>query len=302
MSIDNVDKYYNDFPALDSVSFDVKEGEIFGYLGPNGSGKTVTIKLLLGLIKPSSGNVKILNINPYNDTVDSLKVRGNVGALLEWDGLRMNLTGMENVIYWAELYGLNKDEAKKRVKEVIESVKLSDRADTIVSNYSNGMKKRIGFARALVANPDILILDEPTAGVDPESRILIRKIIMDLAKKGKTIFFSSHDLEEVQKIASTIALIKKGKIIFKGSLKEMIIVFGKPRIFIQMQTPEIANTTAKKITEWAEDIKIEGSIISFTPKKGQEYDLDEINYVSSWTTDSSLEEAYLKAMSTIEEV
>ena len=168
-------------------------------MDPTDSGKTTTIKIILGLLKPSSGSVEVLGVDPYLDNTESLSVRSHIGSMLEGDGLYLNLTGMENLVYWAELYGLNNQKAHENAVDVIKKVKLFKWADTEVSKYSHGMKKRLSFARALINDPDILVLDEPTSGVDPESRILIRNLMKNLVESGKTIFFSSHDLEEVQK-------------------------------------------------------------------------------------------------------
>lgn len=167
------------------------KGQIFGYLGPNGSGKTTTIKLLLGLIKPSSGSLTVLGEDPYVDDARAMDTRRNIGSMLEFDGLYEQLTGLQNLVYWAELYGLEDQNAITQAKEMIDSMKLSEWAVTKVAKYSFGMRKRLALARAMVCDPDILILDEPTVGVDPESRFLIRNMIKDLAAQGKTIFLFS---------------------------------------------------------------------------------------------------------------
>lgn len=189
LSLNDVHRIYGKFEALKGVSFEVKKGQIFGYLGPNGSGKTTTIKLLLGLIKPSSGSLSVLGEDPYIDDVKAMETRKHIGSMLEFDGIYEQLTGLQNLVYWAELYGLEGQKAVSRGKQMIKSVKLSEWADTVVTKYSFGMRKRLALARALVSDPDVLILDEPTVGVDPESRYLIRNMIQDLATQNKTIFF-----------------------------------------------------------------------------------------------------------------
>ncbi len=151
---------------------------------------------------------------------------------------------MENVVYWAEIYGQNKLEARENAVDAIQKVKLFDWADTLVSKYSHGMKKRLSFARAIINDPDILVLDEPTSGIDPESRILIRDLMRNFVKKGKTIFFSSHDLEEVQKISSILSVLNNGKIIFNGTLEEFINTFGHTVVFCHMNSPENAEIKA----------------------------------------------------------
>ena len=297
IDLNNVDKYYDSYHALKNISLNVEDGQIYSYLGPNGSGKTTTIKMILGLLKPSSGSVEILGEDPYLDNIDSLHVRERIGSMLEWDGLYLNLTGLENVVYWAEIFGQNKIEAHKNAVDAIQKVKLSDWADKLVSKYSHGMKKRLSFARAIINDPDILVLDEPTSGIDPESRILIRDLMMNFVKKGKTIFFSSHDLEEVQKISSSLSILNKGKIIFKGSLEELIKTFGQKEIYIQMKTPEDANSLIQKFKNNVTNIKIKGPVLSFIPNEGYKPDLENKNIISSWNMESNIEDAYLNAIS-----
>ena len=301
ISLNGVNKYYDSYHALKNISLNVKDGQIYSYLGPNGSGKTTTIKIILGLLKPSSGSIEILGEDPYLDSIRSLNVREHIGSMLEWDGLYLNLTGLENVIYWAEIYGQDKFETRENASDAIQKVKLSDWADTVVSKYSHGMKKRLSFARAIINDPDILVLDEPTSGIDLESRILIRDLMRNFIKKGKTVFFSSHDLEEVQKISSSLSILNKGKIIFNGSLEELIKIFGQIEIYIQLKTPEDATSLIKNFENNITNIKINGSILSFIPNEDYKPDLENENIISSWTSESSLEDAYLNAISSTKE-
>ena len=296
----DVDKFYDKFHALKNVSLEVDKGQILGYLGPNGSGKTTTIKMILGLVKPSSGNVMVLGEDLYLDSNNALNVKERIGAMLEWDGLYLNLTGFENVLFWAKIYGLAHESACHRVDKLIEKVDLSEWANVLVSKYSHGMKKRLSLARAMVNDPDILILDEPTSGVDLESRIILRKLMKDLSKENKTIFFSSHDLEEVKKISSNLVILNKGRLIFKGSLEEFQKVFGQYEVFVQLKTPEDANILARKLKESSMKLKINGTIVSFTPKKGKVPNLADDTIISSWTVEGSIEDAYLNAISSKE--
>jgi len=210
IDLKEIHRFYGDFEALKGISLKVEKGQIFGFLGPNGSGKTTTIKLILGLIKPSFGTVRVSGGDPYPN--NHRNVRKNIGSMLELDGLYEKLTGLENVIFWAELFGINGLKAVKRAKKVIKLVEMSEWDNILVSKYSFGMRKRLALARALISDPDIIILDEPTVGVDPETRYIIRKMMKNLASQGKTVFFSSHDLEEIQKTCTHVAIIKKGKI------------------------------------------------------------------------------------------
>lgn len=294
LELKNVHRLYGDYEALRGISLEVRNGQIFGYLGPNGSGKTTTIKLILGLIKPHSGDVSVLGGDPYIDDYKAMDTRRHIGSVLEFDGLYTQLTGLQNLVFWAELYGIEGQNAIKRAKHMIDLVKLSEWADVRVAEYSFGMRKRLNLARALVNDPDILILDEPTVGVDPESRYLIRNIIKDSAAEGKTIFFSSHDLEEVQKICSHIAILKNGELIFNGTLKDVITQLGKSKLFIRLESPDDADFLTKKLRDIGYDVKMEGSVVSFYPKKGFEIsNLTKRRLLDTWEVNSSLEEVYL---------
>jgi ABC-type multidrug transport system ATPase subunit len=294
LNLDNIHRFYGNFEALRGISLKVEKGQIFGYLGPNGSGKTTTIKLILGLIKPSSGKVSVLGENPYIDNAKTMNVRMNIGSMLEFDGLYEQLTGLQNLVFWADLYGMEDQKAVEQAKRVIDSVKLAEWADVQVAKYSYGMCKRLTLARALVHDPDIIVLDEPTVGIDPESRYLIRGMIKDLAEQGKTIFFSSHDLEEVQKVCSHIAILKKGELIFNGTLKDAINQLGKPKLFIRLESPNDADFLAKELQEKGYDVKIEGPVISFHPEENFDIlKLTEKKVLDTWKVSSSLEEIYL---------
>ncbi len=296
LNLDDIHKFYGDFEALKGISFEIEEGQIFGYLGPNGSGKTTTIKLLLGLVKPSSGSIHILGEDPYSNSVEAQNTRKCIGSMLEFNGLYENLTGLENVIFWAKLYGIKGSEAVEKAKNVIEMVKLSEWGHAIVSTYSYGMNKRLALARALVSDPDILILDEPTAGVDPESRVLIRNIMKELANQGKTIFFSSHDLEEVQKVCTHVALLKNGRIIANGTLDSVLSELGKSKIFLRLQSNDDAQNLAKQIENKVYDMNIEGPLISYYPKN--DFDAFKLTnkILDTWKVSSSLEEVYLQSV------
>jgi ABC-2 type transport system ATP-binding protein len=231
ITLDKVNKRLGPREVLKSVSFTVEPGDIFGYLGPNGAGKTTTIRIILGLFKPEAGKVSLLG---QNVTVD--ETRKQVGFVLESDGLYDNVSGYENISYYAQIYGVPKEAAM--TDRVIGLVGLADRARDKVSAYSKGMRQRLALARAMVHNPDILILDEPTAGVDPSGQIEVRQIILDMAhKEGKTIFLSSHNLDEVQRICNRIALIDRGEIKLYGELDKLQRRMGRGEVMIETREP-----------------------------------------------------------------
>ncbi|MDR2624610.1 MAG: ABC transporter ATP-binding protein [Methanobrevibacter sp.] len=231
IDINSLIKYYGNFKALNRVSFRVEKGQIFGYLGSNGAGKTTTIKILLGLMKASSGEVRVFGGDTFPDTPNSLKLRAAIGSVLEFNGLLEDRTGLDNLIFWAGLYNIDKADGLVLAEKLMDLVQLEEWADVKVGKYSYGMCKRLAIARCLISDPELLILDEPTLGVDPESRHLIRELLKDLSEKGKTIFISSHDLGEIQKICSHLAIIKKGNILFKGSLDDLIKQYADEREF-----------------------------------------------------------------------
>jgi ABC-2 type transport system ATP-binding protein len=231
ITLAEVNKKLGHREVLKSVSFAVEPGDIFGYLGPNGAGKTTTIRIILGLFRPDAGKVSLLG---QDVTVD--ETRKHVGFVLESDGLYDNMSAYENITYYAQVYGVSKTAAM--TERVIGLVRLTDRARDKVSAYSKGMRQRLALARAMVHNPDILILDEPTAGVDPSGQIEVRQIILDMAhKEGKTIFLSSHNLDEVQSICNRIALIDRGEIKLYGELDQLQRRMGRGEVMIETREP-----------------------------------------------------------------
>jgi ABC-2 type transport system ATP-binding protein len=294
IQLNNVSKFYQDFEALKNVSFEVKKGQIFGFLGSNGSGKTSTIKLILGLMSPSSGELKLCDDDSFNK-----EVKSKIGSLLEFNGLIDNLTGMDNLIFWGGLYGIDKQKLTSKSEHLLNLFHLKEWSDIKVSKYSYGMKKRLGIARSLIPSPEIIVLDEPTLGVDPESRQLIRKIIQKLANEGKTIFFSSHDLDEVQKICSHLAMIKNGKIIYKGSLNNFIDTYSKTEVCINLNTIEEAEKMLLSLKENF-NAKRNGSLITIENCKNFNLkDYPNYNVQSIYKNESTLEESYFNINSEV---
>ena len=213
--LEGISKQLGKREILRDVSFTVKQGDIFGYLGPNGAGKTTTIRILLGLLRPTSGKATILGEDVSRD-----EARRKVGFVLESDGLYDNKTAEENLWYYARIYGMAKP--AERIDRILNLVELRDRAKDKVGTYSKGMRQRLALARAMTHNPELLVLDEPTAGVDPSGQIEVREVILNMAhKEGRTIFLSSHNLDEVQRICNRIALIDRGEIKLYGELEQL---------------------------------------------------------------------------------
>lgn len=212
----NLTKEYKDKKAVDALNIKVYEGDVYGFLGPNGAGKSTTIKTMLGLIKPTAGSVVI---NGYDVSKEREKAINRIGAMVEVPSFYMNLSGYTNLLLFANLYDL----PRKRVDEVLEMVGMTGAANKKVSKYSLGMKQRLGIARAFLNNPNIVILDEPTNGLDPQGIREIRELILQLSKKYKVTFLvSSHILSEMQAICNRIGIIEKGKLKVEGNINELL--------------------------------------------------------------------------------
>ena len=234
IEVQNLTKTFNGKTVLKDVSFEVKEGEIFGYLGPNGAGKTTTLRIILGLLNPTSGNAFVMGQNLGLGENEAL--RNKVGVLLEDDGVYDRLSAYENLDYYAQLYGLSdRIERKRRIRELLESVGLSDRINDKVGRFSKGMRRKLALARAIVHEPEVLFLDEPSSGLDPEAQIMVRDLILQLSEEmGVTIFLNSHDLDEVQRICTKIAILQSGEIKAHDTVKNLREKMGKPRVEITL--------------------------------------------------------------------
>ena len=211
---------FDNVTAVDNISFLVPKGEIFAFLGPNGAGKTTTIKVLTTLLESTSGEVLIDGVNVKENP---LLVRKKFGICFQDQSLDDDLTAYENMDFHGILYGVKKKERTKKINELFELVELSERKDDFVRNFSGGMKRRLELARALIHEPRILYLDEPTLGLDPQTRNHIWNYIKNLSEKsGMTIFFTTHYMEEAEKFADRITIIDHGKIVAEGTSDELM--------------------------------------------------------------------------------
>jgi ABC-2 type transport system ATP-binding protein len=219
ITVSNLTKKYKDLTAVDDISFEVKLGEIFSFLGPNGAGKTTTIKILTTLLVPTSG--KIL-LNGYDPTVDQNEARKSFGIVFQDPSLDEDLTAYENMQLHAVLYKVDPKVRSKRIDELLKFVELWERRGELVKNFSGGMKRRLEVARGLLHHPKILFLDEPTLGLDPQTRNHIWSYIKDINQKEKmTVFFTTHYMEEADRIAQKVAIIDHGKIIIQGTPQDL---------------------------------------------------------------------------------
>jgi ABC-2 type transport system ATP-binding protein len=211
-----VKKYGKDFTALDGVSLQIKKGEVVGYVGPNGAGKTTTIKILTGLIKPSSGHAYV---NGIDVTANPRKALRTIGALIEVPGVYDYLTPREMLTYFGRVYRMSGDEIDRRIKETLELVRLSEWEHKKIGTFSTGMQRRLIIAKAILHRPDNLILDEPVLGLDPQGIRDVRELIRQFRNEGMTVFLSSHLLREVAEVCNTVIFLNKGKVVSSDSME-----------------------------------------------------------------------------------
>ncbi len=225
-------KQYGELTAVDSLDLEVRRGEIFGLLGQNGAGKTTTILMLLGLSEPTDGTARVLGLDPAHD---ALQVKRRVGYLPDSVGFYDDLTGRENLRYTARLNGLRGADAEEQIQQVTDAVEMTDRIDTPTGTYSRGMLQRLGIADALVKDPEILILDEPTTAIDPIGVVGILDLLRNLVnERGVTILLSSHLLVQVQSVCDRVGIFAAGRLIGLGTVSELAAEFGTDQARVEV--------------------------------------------------------------------
>lgn len=227
IEVQGLTKRYGQFVAVDNISFSIAAGEVFGFLGPNGVGKTSTIRVLTGLSRATEGSCQILG---EEMTPDNKQIRRKIGVVFEEPNLYVRLSGRQNLQFFAALYGVK----KQKVTNLLDEFQLSEAGNKPVANYSKGMKQRLLICRALLGEPDLLILDEPTSGLDLASVELIRSHIQSFAKEGKTVFMSTHSLEEADELCGRVAFMNHGKIIAEGDPAGLKLRYGKEYVEIEV--------------------------------------------------------------------
>ena len=227
VTVKNLVKIYEDFPAVDDISFHINIGEVFGFLGPNGAGKTSTINMMIGLSKPTSGDIIIDCIDAVKDIK---KVQNIIGVIPDENNLYDEMDGFDNLCFCASLYGIKKAEREKRANKLLEIFGLKNTGKRPFRAYSKGMRRKLTIAAGIIHHPEILFLDEPTTGIDVESARQIRSLILDMKRQGTTVFLTTHYIEEAERLCDTVAFIVDGKIIKKGTIDELMENEGNEHI------------------------------------------------------------------------
>lgn len=232
LHVKDLGKRYGNKTALENVTFSVDLGSCFGLLGPNGAGKSTTMKILTGIIDADKGSVQLLGKDAFKER---RAIQQQVGYVPQAITLYEKLSAYENLVFFGEMQGVRGHVLKQRIDEVLEQTGLSDRAKEAVKTFSGGMKRRINIAVALLHKPKLLILDEPTVGIDPQSRNRIFEIIRALKKEGVTIIYSTHYMEEVEALCDHIAIIDHGKVITQGSLNDLFDRYGQKALYLEAE-------------------------------------------------------------------
>ncbi len=284
----------NQVKALDNVSFSIERGIVFGLLGPNGAGKTTLIKILLGIVFPTSGTAEILDKN-----ISNYEIRKSIGYLPENHKFPNYLTGEEVIVYYAKLNGFNISKNSPQVENVLKLVKMEKWRKVKIKKYSKGMMQRLGLAQAIVHEPEIIFLDEPTDGVDPIGRKEIRDILIDLKNKGKTIFINSHLLSEVEMVSDKVAILNEGKLVKFGTVDELTV--NKQICEIKTEKPlsgDLVNLLQKKFT-----MKINNNLLTLEISNNNDLNnfMDElrkaeINIIGVNQKKTSLEDLFIKSL------
>lgn len=229
LSITHLRKTYDKTTAVDDISLEVKDGEIYGLLGPNGAGKTTTVSIVSGLLKPTSGAVYL---DGHDLSIEAREAKKSLGVVPQDLALYPELSARDNLEFWGGLYGLPKKELDDRITEILEAVDLSDRAKEPVKKFSGGMMRRLNLACGLVHRPKILLLDEPTVGIDLQTRLKLLDVVKEEARKGAAVLYTTHIMEEAEELCTKVGIMDRGRIIAEGTIDELKAMLGERDLLI----------------------------------------------------------------------
>ena len=262
----NLTKRFGDLTAVDQVSFEVRKGEIFGFLGPNGAGKTTTINMLITLMRPSEGTARVAG---YDVVEEPERVREHVSVVFQDPTLDRRLTGWENLWIHGRLYGIPRDELRERIERAARFTEMSRWLHVTVDRYSGGMMRRLEIARALLYDADVIFLDEPTLGLDPQTRARIWEYIRELRRGGLTVFLTTHYMEEAERLCDRVAIIDHGRLVAQGTVQELRSLVGGEVVYVRVDPPDAASELVRRIEEanLGSEVKVlRGGVISIATR------------------------------------
>ena len=273
VEVKNLVKSYGNFVAVNELSFSINEGDIFGFLGPNGAGKSTTMSMICGILKPNRGSIKVLGRDLFKERMSITK---DIGFVPQNIALYENYTAYENAKFFGKLYGLRGKELEKNINRALEFTGLLDVKNKRAGKFSGGMLRRLNIACAIIHSPKIIIMDEPTVGIDPQSRNHILESVKKLNQKGATIIYTTHYMEEAESLCNNIAIIDCGKIIASGTSEELKEKVSSDKIFnIKVENHDTINKEVFQSILGVKDVIINENIIRITTDK-DDYNLDEI--------------------------
>lgn len=283
-------KKYKDTLAVDNISFSIEEGEMFGFLGPNGAGKTTTMRMIQCVSPVTSGSLEIFGMDAMSHPRE---IKSHLGVVPQENNLDMDFTVYENLIVFSRYFDIPRDEAERRATELLEFVHLEDKKDTMTENLSGGMKRRLILARALINRPKMLILDEPTVGLDPQARHMIWDKLRALKKQGVTVVLTSHYLDEVEKLCDRLVVMDYGKILVEGSPSQVIMEYVGSGIVEAENNPELIECLKRKEASY----EVIGDLVHIytdNPKQIAEFLTMECSISKMSARPATLEDVFLK--------
>ncbi|MFH0177598.1 ABC transporter ATP-binding protein [Streptomyces cacaoi] len=260
-------KRYGDSLAVDDIHFEVRAGEVFSLLGPNGAGKSSTMRMLCGTSTPSGGSLRILGMNPVKD---GPAIRARLGVVPQKDSLDRELTVLENLTTYARLFGMSRRAARNRSMELLEFVRLTDRAKDLIDSLSGGMMRRLAIARALVNEPDIVLLDEPTTGLDPQARHLLWDRLRELKRNGATVVLTTHYMDEAEQLSDRIMIVDRGRIVAIGTPGQLLRTHGTPEVVELRYDDGFDTAHLPALGSLAERVEVLGSRVLLYVKNAEE--------------------------------